>query len=145
MIDIVIGHVASMTRPSSGDNLLGFKMDLEHAIFQSGLSETPKAMESGDDLSMLNVRMVLPASFRTLEQVSTAFNSLLMDVVYNTFHAAAFAYHRDAAMMRFITAVPEKGLRVTGTVLVTGPAYAEVAASGLRESLLPGGLPPWAA
>lgn len=144
MIEIVIKDVVARTPPSHGDNLTGFIMDLDHAINQSGLSDDAKIIKSGDDLSILNVPLSLPLTVNTLEKLSSALHGILADIAYTTFHAAAFTYHRDAAALRFVTAVPDSGLRVTGTIIVAGPAYVKVAGRSDRTlTPLPGGLPRW--
>lgn len=144
MIEETIQDVAAGTVASSGDNLTGFEIDLDHALFQAGLAEDARIIRSDDDVSMLNVSIALPASFGSIAQVSLALAEVLMVIAYDTFHAAAFAYYRDAAILRFVTAVPSQGLRVTGTILVHGTSYEKLAEKD-RPGVppMPGGLPGW--
>ena len=129
MIEHIIRTVLAQTPPSSGDDLLGFQMDAEFELENEVFSNS-SVQRTGDPACLLHMEAELARDVGRVQQLHTAMWDLWRVLRYPAFEASHVSFGSDAAVLRFITAVPEARLCVTGRLVVGGEHYARLHRKG---------------
>jgi hypothetical protein len=124
MIEDVIRLVVARLRASTGDNLLGFLYDAEHALAEvhSAAFSSVEIFSSQEPTALVKARLVVSPIVATLQEVSQALSSAFQFVAYNHFQASALKWYREATVLRFVT-VMSADIYVTGWLTVAGAHY----------------------
>jgi hypothetical protein len=121
LFDEALEALRTNVAQSTGDNLLGFEMDLLAALAEEELLRDPVAERSEAD-STITARAELAPSAGSLQQVQELLFRVWQRTCYHGFQATSLELRADLAELRFMTgATPHLG--VTGTVQVCGPHY----------------------
>lgn len=128
-------------------------MDCDAYLYAQDSFLSADVNKSEDSLSMVNATIIIKPSFHSLQEITYALQAAWTKITYIEFQATFIRWYEEATVFRFITGVPNSGLGVTGTFIVTGKDYSRLVDEfrtnfgnvGARIERLPGGLPPWAA
>ena len=129
MIESTIQHISSNFPQSSGDNLLGFRIDTDAALNREKLLHSYELQLRDDPLSMINVTANLAKIVENLADVSRILRDVWSDLAYDHFEASAILRYRDATILRFITVISDESFFVSGTIRVIGDQYPKLAAN----------------
>lgn len=124
--DDVIARVLAWAKPSSGDNLLGFEIDAEHAFASTEIFDTIRIEETSDPSCLLRVHLTAAGDTQALQDISSALRKAWSQLVYLGFEANAIEQYRDAVVMRFVTATGDGKLCVTGEAIATSSNYEQL-------------------
>jgi hypothetical protein len=123
IFDAVLNEALSSLRQSDVDNLLGFEMDLEAALGDEEILVEANVSRTSDPRSRFEARAVISSSVGTVRQTEDVVWRVWRAVAYEEFAATSLARGPRELSLRFITAVPNAGLCVTGSLRVGGPHY----------------------
>ena len=123
MIESVIQHVLSRTRPSSGDDLLGFTIDADYFFGECDLLAEATVAETREPSCMLELSAMLRPHVSALHQVRHALADIWQNLHYQHFEATAWTFDPRAVSLRFVTVVSGGQFCVTGRMRVGGPHY----------------------
>lgn len=127
VIESVIEHVLTRSRPSSGDDLLGFEIDADALLGDSDLLRNGEVKRTGDPRCMLSISAELAPEASTLRQVEDVLWTVWRDLQYDYFEATQLLLTQRAAELRFVTAIADNSFFVTGRIIVHGPHYERLA------------------
>ena len=133
IIEDTIRRVASSVPPSMGDNLLGFRIDMDLALEGQVLLESHDLTVSDSPLSMINVTATLATDVERLAAVAQMLRAIWDAVAYRHFEASSVQQFRDATILRFITVISDDAFFVSGTVRVKGDSYPRLVANYERD------------
>ena len=148
MIERTIKLVVEGVPPSSGNDLVGFSIDVDHFFSADELFDDVQVKQTDQPSELLRVRVKLVSRAIRMHEISASLCAIWSRLGYPHFEASSVTRYREAVVMRFVTVMSGERLAVTGTAIVSGPTYADA----VREfehgfSKLPpypGGLPQWA-
>jgi hypothetical protein len=145
MIEELITSLVGRLAPSSGDDLSGFLMDCEAYLAEDDLVFAKVDVGSGpNSRNMVNARLLVASTALSIQHIHNALRAAWSKLAYHEFQATGCKWYSDAMVMRFVTAVPESRLLVTGTFVASGGAYPKVAAEFGRDfAAISGPLPAW--
>jgi hypothetical protein len=137
MIETVIAQVMAARTPSSGENLDGFEIDLDAALFAQVVGDNevltdPSIVRTQDPLCMLEARAAVHPAVTSIFDVFQALWRVWAGARYHTFEAASLISYPDAVVLRFVTAGSEP-LCVSGRVVVSGQKAKALLAEYARE------------
>jgi len=152
MIEEIIRDWIRQYPISSGDDLIGFILDAEHALSRSELVANVRVDRGDDPLSLVNA-VVHFRDVGTLQQIPSFLATAWSELAYPAFQTLSIQPYVEATTLRFITANAAKTLCATGLIVATSPNYAKLVRSfnadfaGVVGPLphLEGGVPEWAA
>jgi DNA-binding winged helix-turn-helix (wHTH) protein len=116
-----------------GDNLLGFRIDMDLALESQFLLESHDLTVSDSPLSMINVIATLATDVERLAAVAQMLRAIWDAVAYRHFEASSVQQFRDATILRFITVISDDAFFVSGTVRVKGDSYPRLVANYERD------------
>ena len=152
VIEKLISDIASRLPPSSGDDLLGFAMDVDVRFGEEEGFEDVTTQRVANPLELLRVKIVLSERMTSLQDVSQKASRAWMRVAYDRFQASSVTWFREATEIRFVTIIGGDHFFVSGRAIVTGTTYAKLVErfeetfGGVHGPIppMPGGLPAWA-
>ncbi|MGE0708062.1 MAG: hypothetical protein AB7T09_08645 [Planctomycetota bacterium] len=133
-VEAVMEQITKSQFPSSGGNLSGFLIDLEHALecspvvagnVQVRVYGQQGAWERRDDLlsNMVEVHAEVAEDVDSLQELASGLKRLWGDVHYGYFEATSLIWAKEATLLRFVTVLDRDELFVTGTLRVSGMHY----------------------
>lgn len=107
---------------SMGDNLLGFRMDADHAVEADGVFTDAVLTDTGDPQSRLHIDARLAEDVGTLGRVRDGLLTAWHQLMYSEFQATRLQIRDSAAVLDFVTASGAE-LCVTGRIRIYGEHY----------------------
>lgn len=120
MIEGVIAAVRANSQPSFGDNLLGFSIDADHYVAESGVLVDVDVRTTRDAECLVDVRATVADHVQSLQEVSSALREAWTPLAYSDLQATSCIWYREATVLRFVTAMHDPGLFVTGRIIARG-------------------------
>lgn len=144
-IDDVISRLAAVLPPGEGADLQGFEIDATMFSGRQRLFEVVRVIRSGELSELVRILVVLNRRARSVAAVSNALLTAWSQSCYTHFQASTVESFREAMRFRFVTVPAEEAYFVSGTALVIGPRYEELAADDSWGVLAAfrGNLPSW--
>ena len=112
---------------SGGDNLAGFLIDLDCYSEKNPALSKVAIKETTDPENMILLSAEVAPSVSSLSDLQSALSMLWLDIAYSDIQASAIMTYHDRCVLRFVTAIEPAVLFVSGSFLVSGPRYAELA------------------
>ncbi|HYC58592.1 MAG TPA: hypothetical protein VEK79_03420 [Thermoanaerobaculia bacterium] len=141
MIEHVIQTVLSFVRVSGGDDLTGFVIDADHALSGEETFENVEIVSTDRSENLLEITATAPLSMATLQDVAEALKRAWQFMAYPDLQATSITWHREATVMRFVTAGARGQLCVTGRVIITAPHQDKIVKAFEEDFSFAGRLP----
>src|SRR5206468_354655 len=126
MIELVIDFIAERLTPAYGDNLVGFRIDLEHYVAACDSLHDVRIEPSGTPKAQIVVRAEFEENVLSLQDINGALGPVWRQVAYQHFEASACRWYREATVFRFATVPSNDDYFVAGSVIITGPRYPQL-------------------
>ena len=123
LIDAVIDGLIATAHPSSGANLSGFAMDMDHALYMAKELAEFRIRRTDGPRCLLIVEATVADEAERLPDVSRALGRIWTDTAYAGFQASACVRYREATVLRFATHLASANLFVTGRIVAAGGPY----------------------
>lgn len=127
MIEAVIQQVLASVPPSSGDNLLGFKIDANYYFEAHKAFTKTRVSQTQNPACLLDMRGEVAPHVSSLQEISTALIEVWQSLAYNDFQATACHWYQEATVLRFVTVISDNQFCVTGRMAIAGPHYPKLA------------------
>ncbi len=112
---------------SEGDNLLGFRIDLDVYSERLDALEHIRVEETSDPENMIVLLAEASNSVQSLSDLKSSMSSLWLDIAYRDIQASLIKTYLDRCVLRFVTAIEPSVLFVSGSFCVTGLRYERLA------------------
>jgi hypothetical protein len=122
-IERIIELVVANTRQSLWDDAAGFAQNLEADLLDDDVFADAELTHTENQLSRIELVLTCGPKALYLQNVLTGMRVGYMRSAYTELQASSLRYDRNAATLRFVTAIPDNNLRVTGTIVVRDDAY----------------------
>jgi len=109
------------SEPSSGDNLLGMRMDFDVYLARSKVLSDVSVKSTGDAVNLLDVRAVARPGAGDVQITSDLIRIWIEDLRYPYAEAHEVTETVEAVVFRGVTRTGPDGIYVTATVTVTRP------------------------
>ena len=129
MFEFVVKDTLTRYGHSVGDDLLGFKIDLDAAIGDEQVLVDSELTQTTDPSCLLKAQASVAADIGTIFQIKDALWRVWRAVAYSDFQATSLEGDPQCLSFRFVTAVPKARLCVTGLVHVAGAHYERLVAN----------------
>lgn len=127
MIETVIDQVAGQLPPIAGDNLLGFRYDVEEALRHGDWCHGHSLTVVEEPRCLLRIELEVAEGVASLQELTSGLVGLWTYVAYKDFEASSIRWYREAAVLRFVTINPLGPYFVAGRVRVAGAHYEPLA------------------
>src|SRR5262245_5359216 len=117
MIERVIRLAVTSNQPSSADNLAGFSADAVHYLGRTGVLDDIQVQHGGEPHCLLDIEAAVTDRAQTLQDVSATLKQAWTALAYSDFEASSCVWYADGAVLRFVTAMEQRSLFVTGVVV----------------------------
>lgn len=125
-VEEVIRSLLGRISVSSGDDLLGFVLDLQHEIESVDGITRSWVRDQPSLLSMVSVFAEFADGIPSIQDLGLRIQRVSDAVMYPAFRCSSLRWYRDAAVVRFVTASKERHLCVTGTIVAVSKDYPEL-------------------
>jgi hypothetical protein len=132
-IDAVIEHLLAIAAPSSGENMLGFVIDLDHALFERPDLTEPHIRATDDPRCLVVAETAVGDSVQSLQEIAAALRDVWDGIAYKDFEASSCVWYEEATVLRFATCLERGHLFVTGRIVVSGGPYPMLVESYNRD------------
>ena len=128
MIENLIDQVVSALPPSSGADLSGFTLDLDHALWKKrGTFTSAQIKRSPDPACLVEVTAVVSDSAKSLQEVKKSLLDIWRSTAYTFFQASSCIWYQEATVLRFVCISSSEKFFVSGAITASGGPYERLA------------------
>jgi hypothetical protein len=134
MIELIIKQTAKKIPPSSGANLSGFTVDLDHAFWKAkNIFHPYKISITPNPRQLIVAKAQITKRVKDLHKVFETAEEIWASVIYRHFEASSYQLYREGAVLRFITVISSESLFVSGSIILEGERYKSLISERQQE------------